>query len=92
MKGTMMGACAVRASPHWDINMQGSMSELNSRSVSSTDHGVLRGPICDVDRGLWSLLPGPDHAGGDLRRAMEVIALGGAKSRKPRRGVGFDLA
>lgn len=52
-------------------------SELTapSRSVSPTDHGVLRGPICDSDRRLWSFLPRPDHTGGDLRRAMEVIAL-----------------
>lgn len=41
----------------------------------STDHGVLRGPICDADRRLWSLLPRPDHVGGDLRRAMEVTVL-----------------
>lgn len=60
-----------------------------SRSVSSSDHGVLRGPICDTDRGLWSLLPGPDHVGGDLRRVMEVIVLRGLKPqpRPPPRGI-----
>lgn len=46
----------------------------SSCSVSSTDHGVLRGPICDIDSWLWSVLPRLDHVGGDLRRAMEVIA------------------
>lgn len=51
-----------------------------SRSVSSADHGVLRGPICDADRRLWSLLPRPDHVGGDLRRAVEVITF---RRRKP---------
>lgn len=59
------------------------------RSVSPTDHGVLGGPICDADRRLWSLLPRPDHVGGDLRRAMEVIALRGQKKAAiaPRRWV-----
>lgn len=41
-------------------------------SVSSTDHGELRGPICDTDSWLWPLLPRPDHVGSDLRRALEV--------------------
>lgn len=47
----------------------------SSCSVSSTDHGVLRGPICDIDSWLWSVLPRLDHAGSNLRRALEVIAL-----------------
>lgn len=46
----------------------------SSSTVSSTDHGVLRGPICDIDSWLWSVLPRLDHVGSDLCRAMEVIA------------------
>lgn len=45
-----------------------------SRPVPPTDHGLLRGPVCDVDRRLRSVLPRPDHTGGDLCRSMEVIA------------------
>lgn len=59
----------VRPRPHYTLALT-----AWSRSVSSTDHGLLRGPVCDVDRRLRSVLPRPDHAGGDLRRAMEVIA------------------
>lgn len=43
-----------------------------SCSVSFTDHGVLRGPVCDIDSWLWSVLPRLDHPGSDLRCAMEV--------------------
>lgn len=56
----------------------------SSCSVSSTDHGVLRGPICDIDSWLWSLLPRLDHVGGDLRRAMEVIATLREHKLRPR--------
>lgn len=47
----------------------------SSCSVSSTDHGVLRGPICDIDSWLWSVLPRLDHVGSDLCCAMEVSAI-----------------
>lgn len=43
-----------------------------SHSVLSIDHGVLRGPICDIDSWLWFVLPRLDHPGCDLRCAMEV--------------------
>lgn len=45
-----------------------------SCSVSSTDHGVLRGPICDIDSWLWSVMPLLDHVGSDLCCSMEVIS------------------
>ena len=43
-----------------------------SHSVFSTDHGVLRGPICDIDSWLWFVLPRLEHTGCDLRCVMEV--------------------
>ena len=47
---------------------------VRSAPVSFTEHGVLRGPICDTDSWLWSVLPLLDHVVSDLCRAMEVTA------------------
>ncbi|KAM7408879.1 hypothetical protein PAMA_002550 [Pampus argenteus] len=40
------------------------------------NHAVPRGPICDTDSWLWSVLPRLDHVGSDLCRAMEIYTLG----------------